>query len=204
MSQASHCPACATEFVAGVARCSDCGGPLTPGELPAASGPSPYDDSASAIPGLPPMAAATAIPDRLLCTVPGEEAETIASALTFEGITSRLVCDGLQRLRGPGQQASGPMSKRRPVEMYVLDEDFAEAEAVLESLDGHDLIGEQWLEDGETATAPAARTPFADVAETTADTPRLDESAAASQSTRGVWLAVAALLALIGFFLALL
>lgn len=198
MSQASHCPRCATEFVAGIAQCSDCGGPLTPGELPRAGAARPSRSAPSSTAG--PVVEGP-LPDHHLCTVPGEQAETIARALTFEGIVSLLVCDGMQRLRGPGHESTGPLASRRPVDVYVAAADWEEAEAVVASLDGPDLIGEQWLDEGEgdDVAAPPRRAP---VVEPEPEPDVLDEEqpVVAERTAPGVWLVLVIVAALVAAF----
>lgn len=202
MAQPSHCPACATEFVAGVTRCSDCGGPLTPGDLPA-SAPSARKAASVSLPPAAEAAGLTELPDQPLCTVPGEQAETIARALTFEGITSLLVCDGLQRLRGPGQESTGPMANRRPVEIYVSAADLEEAEAIVASLEGGDLIGEQWLSEAEDEDDVASASPVIPkpAAVEPASEPELPAPTKPS-SSGGVLLVIVVLLAVIAAFVA--
>lgn len=135
-----HCEECWTEFVDGIAQCSDCGGPLRDGPLPEASAVA-EDEVAGAAAGVD----ARTI-DTLVGELPGEDAEYLAEALKLEGIHSRLVCGGLSRLRGPGQQATGPLALNLPVQVFVAGVEVERAQEILESIGHEDLVGDAWAE----------------------------------------------------------
>ena len=84
------------------------------------------------------------IPDTLLMTVPGLQAEHAAKALTMEGLTCLLECDGLKRLRQPGDEAPEPLAVTWPVRLYVHFTDLTEAKRILDSIAAPDVIGQQW------------------------------------------------------------
>ncbi len=171
---------------------------MTPGELPRTSPARPSRSAPAPTSG--PVADGP-LPDHFLCAVPGEQAETIARALTFEGIVSLLVCDGLHRLRGPGQESSGPLAARRPVDVYVAAADREEAEAIVASLDEPDLIGEQWLSEGEgDADAESPRRSPVVEPESQAEMTGEDEPAVAERTAPAVWLVLAVVAALVAAF----
>jgi len=155
----SYCEECWTEFVDTVPRCSDCGGPLQAGELPAAR---PLVEEA------PDVAVAGAVDlsaiDSLIVELPGEDAEHYAEALRMEGVHSRLECGEFVRFRGPGQKPTGPISLRAPVRVFVATDDKEQARDILESVGQEDLVGDAWLEgveaeeidDGDAEPPPAA------------------------------------------------
>lgn len=141
----AYCPDCWTEFVSGVALCSDCGGALTLGPRPeqrprATAATESANPEQSAI-------------DTLLGEFPGSRAEFIAQALTMEGIHSRLECDGLVQHRGPNTNPAGPIAVTLPVTILVAAAEADRAREILESLSAEDLVGEEWAE--VTATADA-------------------------------------------------
>lgn len=135
-----YCESCWTEFVDGVQRCSDCGGPLLDGDLPRER---PRDAEEA------PFTTISADPaaiDSLAAEMPGEDAEHFAEALKIEGIVSRLECGNLVRYRGPGQKATGMISLREPVQVFVAAKDLDVARDILETISRGDLIGDAWTE----------------------------------------------------------
>lgn len=141
----SHCPICHTEFVAGVAACSDCGRPLLPGELPPRAR---NDDGPDAVRTTTASGAEITVepPDTLLAEIPGEQAELIAKALALEGIPSLLVCDGVEQLRGPHEPPKPPIARKKTVEIYVPHTRMDDASEIADSMTNVDLIGDQWLD----------------------------------------------------------
>jgi len=129
----SHCPTCHAEYVAGPSVCADCGGTLAPGPL------REYGLSAASP---PPQALGT--PDVLLATMPGLQADLIASALTMEGITCLLKCEGIRQLRHPERESPGALAATLPVDVYVAAADLEKAREVVESVERGEIIGDQW------------------------------------------------------------
>jgi len=146
VSETLHCGECRTEFVGGITACSDCGGPLQSGELPPHGPESLADSVAAAMPAADTEGEAPEPPDTLVATLPGEDAELVAKAMTMERITSLLECEGSQELRGPHEPPKPALARRRPVSIYVAHSRVDEARAIIESMTGTDLIGEQWRE----------------------------------------------------------
>lgn len=145
MGEANHCPDCRNEFVAAITTCSDCGQPLHPGELPRggrAAAPVGSEEVDVPLHGEAPDPPEP--PDTLVATLPGEDAERIARALTLERITSLLDCEGTRELRGPNEPPKPAIARRKPVSIYVGHARAGEAREIIESLVGVDLIGEQW------------------------------------------------------------
>ncbi len=138
-----YCQECWTEFVATVQRCSDCGGPLQDGELPAAR---PRDEE---IEDGEVVTSDLADIDSLITELPGEEAEHFAEALRMEGVHSRLECGEIVRHRGPGQKATAKISFSLPVQIFVADAERERARDILESINQEDLIGDAWSEGAE-------------------------------------------------------
>lgn len=147
--QTSHCPICRTEFVAGIAACSDCGRPLLPGELP------PRDRNSAPSQGGGGPDAIVEPPDTMILTIPGEQAELIAKALAVEGIPSLLECDGIEQLRGPYEPPKAPLARRKPVDVYVPESQVDIAREIAQSMLDSDLIGDQWR---DAEFAPDANT----------------------------------------------
>jgi hypothetical protein len=106
--------------------------------------------AAAAAPASPAVKAELAAIDTLLGEFPGEKAEFVAQALTMEGMTSRLECQGMVRHRGPGQEVTGPIAVTLPVSVYVAEANLEHAREIVESVEQEDLIGEEW------AAAPPA------------------------------------------------
>ena len=122
-----HCPTCATEFVAGARACSDCGGPLTAGPLP--------DVDANQLIAITSAAQTpSAPPDTLFATLPGQQADYVAQALTEAGIASRLDCDGIQQFNGPGQPHGGPLAVTLPVSVFVPGSQLTAVTEVVRSI----------------------------------------------------------------------
>ncbi len=128
-----HCPNCATEYVAGAAACADCGGQLEPG--PVADGPPP-----SPVARQP----ESTLPEALLTTMPGLQADLLAAALTMEGIACLLECEGIRQMRRPGSESPGALAATLPVAVYVGRMDLGRARDVMESLQRSEIIGDQW------------------------------------------------------------
>lgn len=140
MDQYQHCPACNEEYVAGIAACADCGGPLTPGPLQRYTAP--------ATAGAQAVAATNDALDRLIARLPGQEAHLAVQALLMEKISCRVECAGLDRTYSPEAPPREPFAGTLPVEIYVAATHEEPAREVIESLDA-DLIGEQWNEQRE-------------------------------------------------------
>jgi len=150
-----HCTECWTEFVDGVSRCSDCGGPLTAGPLP--------DDYPESEAAPAPAADALAAIDTLLGEFPGERAEFLAAALGMEGVHSRLECGDLVQHRGPTvERKGGPIAMTLPVSVFVAGADAERAREVIDSVAADDLVGEEWAT-AAVESEPAA--PAGDVPE---------------------------------------
>lgn len=155
--EVSHCQDCRTEFVAGVTRCSDCGRPVTPGELPPRKRNDERDEARDPRYAQAPSAEATVDPpDTELTSIPGEQAELVAKALALEGIPSLLACEGEEQLRGPHEPPKPPIARKRIVDIYVPQSRLDDAREIADSMASGDLIGDQWLETtipGESETA---------------------------------------------------
>lgn len=167
-----HCVACQTEFVAGIDHCSDCGGLLESGELPAQRTRSALDEQLAA--ALPDASEPQEVdpPDTLASTLPGEQAELVARALALEGVTSLLECEGEQKLRGPHEPPSPPIAVKRPVSIYVAQTHVETTLEIVRSLESDDVIGDQWLAEGEAVEG------FADQSK-----PKLEDVVPASAAT---------------------
>lgn len=148
-----HCPSCQTEYVAGIAACADCGGPLTPGPLGRYAG-----EAAAARPATAGTAAASGACDAVLTRLPGAQADHAVRALLLEEIPCSVECEGLTRTYQPGSPPTEPFAVTLPVTVHVRHGDLGTARDVIASLDSEDLIGEQWS-DEEIAAAAAAAAP---------------------------------------------
>lgn len=145
MSQPQHCPSCETEYVAGIAACADCGGPLSPGPLEhLARAPDP-----AAASGAPAAAF-----DTILATLPGLQAHHAAQALLMEKVPCSLECQGLTKTYIDSPPAE-PLAVTLPVVVRVRAADVDSAQEIVASIDADDLIGEQWS-DGEDEERPPA------------------------------------------------
>src|SRR5690242_21700231 len=117
-SELQHCPACDEEYVAGVATCVECGGPLQPGPLARleqrARTLTRADASADAGGGTP-------RPMRLLAEIPGLQADHAVRALLLEGIACRVECQGVGKTYEPDQPPAEPFAITLPVSIYVTD-----------------------------------------------------------------------------------
>jgi hypothetical protein len=156
-----HCPTCQTEYVAGIAACADCGGPLTPGPLGRYAGGATASRAATA--GAP---AATGAFDAVLTQLPGAQADRAVRALLLEEIPCFVECEGLTKIYQPGSPPTEPFAVTLPVTVHVRHGDLETAREVIDSLDSEDLIGEQWSDEeiaeaAEAAAAPAG-VPFDD------------------------------------------
>jgi hypothetical protein len=149
-SELQHCPACDEEYVAGVATCVECGGPLQPGPLER------LEQRARALtrPGAPTDSGA-AQPTRLLAEIPGLQADHAVRALLLEGITCRVECQGVGKTYAPDQPPAEPFAVTLPVSIYVTDAQFDAADEVLNSFEPGDVIGDQWSA-AETEAEPLA------------------------------------------------
>jgi hypothetical protein len=142
-----HCPACDEEYVAGVAACVECGGALQPGPLQR------LEHRARDIAGTGPGDATASSPTRLLTRIAGLEADHAVRALLLEGIACRVDCQGLARTYQPGQPPAEPFAVTLPVSIYVDEAQLDAAQDVLSSFESHDLIGDQWSDEGTVDAA---------------------------------------------------
>jgi len=85
-----------------------------------------------------------ATPTVLLATMPGLQADLTASALTMEGITCLLECEGIRQLRQPERESPGALAATLPVDVYVAAGDLEKAREVVESVERGEIIGDQW------------------------------------------------------------
>jgi|SRR5215468_2086067 len=137
-SDLQHCAACEEEYIAGVAACIECGGPLAPGPLERASGRTR---------GGAPAADESTRLDRLAAELPGLQADHAVRALLLEEIPCRIECQGIQKSYLPGRPPDSPLAMTLPVKIYVAAAQLEPAQEVITSLAEHDdLIGEQWSE----------------------------------------------------------
>jgi len=137
-SDLQHCAACDEEYVAGVASCAECGGPLLPGPLE--RGASRRTRNAA-----PPADAA--LPDRLVAELPGLQADHAVRALLLEEIPCRIECQGIEKTYEPGRPPDTPLAMTLPVQIYVGEAQLEAAQDIIASLTEHDdIIGEQWSE----------------------------------------------------------
>lgn len=170
MSEPQHCPSCETEYVAGIAACADCGGPLSPG---------PLESMVAAAPAAPPTAAGAAF-DTVLATLPGLQAHHAVQALLLENVPCFLECQGLTKTYQPGSPPNEPLAVTLPVTVRVRAADFDNAREILDSMEADDLIGEQWSEGESVEAAPAADD---DEAADVARTPEAGDGAPQPQGT---------------------
>lgn len=165
-NEPQHCPNCQTEYVAGIAACADCGGPLAPGPLERYAA-RPARGAATA-----PPAAGAAVPatgagfDAILAQLPGLQADHAVKALLLEEIPCFVECQGLTKTYQPGSPPTEPFAVTLPVTVRVRASDLDSAREIVASLNEDDLIGEQWsdeeLAEAIEAGAPPAGVPFDD------------------------------------------
>lgn len=138
---------CATEFVASVPFCTDCGGSLRAGPLP-----DPPSESEKPRDGAEATVHRTHDPpDTLLLQRPGLEAEEVARILNLEGIPCLLECQGMQSLRLADREPAEPLAISLPVSVLVPAALLAEAKEILQSLQQEDAVGDQWAAPSEGA-----------------------------------------------------
>src|SRR6185503_4732629 len=96
-TEPQHCPTCQTEYVAGIAACADCGGPLTPGPLGRYTGATSAAQQTAAS-GAAPSGAF----DAVLAQLPGIQADRAVRALLLEEIPCFVECQGMTKTYLPG------------------------------------------------------------------------------------------------------
>ena len=151
-TEPQHCPTCQTEYIAGIAACADCGGPLSPGPLGRYTG-------AGAAPSQPAAATSTGAFDAVLAQLPGIQADRAVRALLLEEIACFVECQGLTKTYKPGTPPTEPFAVTLPVTVHVRHADLETARDVIASLDSEDLIGEQWSDEEIAEAAEAAGVP---------------------------------------------
>jgi hypothetical protein len=82
--------------------------------------------------------------------MPGLQADMIATALTMEGITCLLECQGLRQLRRAEEPSPGLLAGTFLVAIYVAADQIEKAQGVVESVTRGQLIKEQWVADRDT------------------------------------------------------
>jgi hypothetical protein len=201
-SELQHCPACDEEYVAGVATCVECGGPLQPGPL------ARLEERTRALTGADASTGAgggAPRPTRLLAEIPGLQADHAVRALLLEGIACRVECQGVGKTYEPDQPPAEPFAVTLPVSIYVSDAQFDAAHEVLNSFEPGDVIGDQWS-NSEAEAAPLAEAesslePVADREPLQPSEPLTDaEPAAESTSLRTVVLIVVVAIVLLFLF----
>jgi hypothetical protein len=197
-----HCPTCDEEYVAGVATCVECGGPLQPGPLErleqrarTLTRPGKSVDAAGGAPR----------PMRLLAEIPGLQADHAVRALLLEGIACRVETQGVGRTYEPDQPPAEPFAVTLPVSIYVSDAQFDAADEVLNSFEPGDVIGDQWSdaggEDASLAEADASLEPVGDREPTQPSEPLSDsEPSPEGTSLRTVVLIVVVAIVLLFIF----
>ena len=150
-TEPQHCPTCQTEYIAGIAACADCGGPLSPGPLGRYTGAAAPSRAASAV--------ATGAFDAVLAQLPGIQADRAVRALLLEEIACFVECQGLTKTYQPGTPPTEPFAVTLPVTVHVRHADLDTAREVIASLDSEDLIGEQWSDEEIAEAAEAAGVP---------------------------------------------
>jgi len=151
-TEPQHCPTCQTEYIAGIAACADCGGPLSPGPLGRYTGE-------GAAPSKPAAATSTGAFDAVLAQLPGIQADRAVRALLLEEIACFVECQGLTKTYKPGTPPTEPFAVTLPVTVHVRHADLETARDVIASLDSEDLIGEQWSDEEIAEAAEAAGVP---------------------------------------------
>ncbi|MFN8643772.1 MAG: hypothetical protein U0802_19725 [Candidatus Binatia bacterium] len=162
-NEPQHCPTCQTEYVAGIAACADCGGRLAPGPLERYAATPARGTTRTGGEAAPAAAAAF---DAMLAQLPGLQADHAVKALLLEEIPCFVECQGLTKTYQPGSPPAEPFAVTLPVTVRVRSADLETAREIVASLDGDDLIGEQWSDEeiaeaAESAAAPAG-VPFDD------------------------------------------
>jgi len=137
-SELQHCPTCEEEYVAGVAACVECGGPLTAGPLEYFAARERGGSDA------PPAVSAVGRPDQLLAELPGLQAHHAVRALLLEDITCALKCQGVEKVYVPGQPPAEPFAVTLLVRLYVSQAQLEAAQEIIASFGHEDVIGEQW------------------------------------------------------------
>lgn len=196
-SDLQHCAACQEEYVARVASCVECGGPLEPGPLQRGTKASPVPALGGTGPQL----------DRLLAELPGAQADQAVRALLLEDIGCRVECEGVAKVYEAGQRAAEAFAVTLPVSVYVSGAQYDSAQEILSSLQQEDLIGDQWAAAPVEAEAEASvvddpgSDPTDDAAPAPDDPEMADgEPVAESTSMRTVVLLVAAGIVLLFLF----
>jgi len=200
MTGFQHCPACATEYVAGVVVCADCGGPLSPGARPDPS----MADAATTAPAIVPGST----PDMKLAELPGLQADFAVRALTLEGIVCGVECQGIRKIHLPDSPPHEPLAVTLPVSIYVASDKLSEAQSILRSLEPSDVIGAQWEAAEEETESDTEDAPSSRIREDWAPTedleppPFAEAGSPRGESTTGRLLLFLAVAAAIVFFLA--
>ena len=109
--------------------CADCEVPLQAGAPPDPAAPQEAGLEVTSSDGSRKIAFEA--PDVLLVTLPGQQADYLASALADADIFSLLICEGEQQLCGPGQARRGPLAVTLAVEVYVPEARHAAATEIL-------------------------------------------------------------------------
>ena len=140
-SDLQHCSACREEYVAGVAACVECGGPLQPGPLDrlaerAAHGQRHGSGGRRRRRRCDRIAASSSCP---AC-----KPTTRCARFLLEGITCGVECEGVTQVYAPGQPPAQPFAVTLPVTVYVADAQYEAAQEILASLQHDDMIGDQW------------------------------------------------------------
>ena len=124
-----HCSACRGEYVAGVAACVECGGPLQPGPLDRLAERARKGSGT----GAAAEGAATVRPHRRLVELPGLQADHAVRAFLLEGITCGVECEGVTQVYAPGQPPAQPFAVTLPVIVYVTDAQYEAAQEICAS-----------------------------------------------------------------------
>ncbi|MBX3026600.1 hypothetical protein KF840_16970 [bacterium] len=197
-NQPQHCPTCQTEYVAGIAACADCGGPLAPGPLDRYAAPRGADAPAAS------ASAPAGGFDAVLARLPGLRADHAVRALLLEEIPCFVECEGLTKTYHPGTPPAEPFAVTLPVTVHVRGADLDTAREVLDSLASEDLIGDQWsdeeIAEAAAAASPIAGGPFEEPASAIADDPTAGAPQPQSTSMVAVALVVVVVIGLLLLF----
>lgn len=197
-NEPQHCPTCQTEYVAGIAACADCGGPLAPGPLGRYTAPRGAAAAAAS------AAAPTGDFDTVLARLPGLRADHAVRALLLEEIPCFVECEGLTKTYQPGSPPTEPFAVTLPVTVHVRGADLDTAREVLDSLESEDLIGDQWSDEEIAAAAeaasPSAGAPVDQPASATEDDPAAGAPQPQSTSMVAVMLVVVVVIGLLLLF----